>query len=69
MSRTFVYTGEEGTEAFGLRFPFNEPVIVENEHAIRKLSGNRFFVEVVDGVEIVDPIVQPKRRGRPPKAK
>lgn len=66
--RTFVYTGEEGTEAFGLRFPFNEPVQVEDEHAIRKLSGNRFFTELVDGVEILD-ADPPKRRGRPPKAK
>lgn len=66
--RTFVYTGEEGTEAFGLRFPFNVPVQVEDEHAIRKLSGNRFFTELVDGVEILD-AEPPKRRGRPPKAK
>ena len=64
--RTFVYTGEEGTEAFGLSFSFNVPVEVTEEHAIRKLSNNRFFTEVVDGVEIID---APARRGRPPKAK
>ena len=65
--RSFVYTGEEGTEVFGLRFPFNVPVEVSDPHAIRKLSNNRFFTEVVDGAEIVAP--EPKRRGRPPKAK
>lgn len=64
--RTFVYTGEEGTEAFGLSFPFNVPVEVTDAHAIKKLSNNRFFTEVVDGVEIID---APVRRGRPPKAK
>lgn len=44
--RVFVYIGEEGTEAYGLRFPFNEPVEVSDEFVIRKLSGNRFFREV-----------------------
>jgi hypothetical protein len=64
--RVFVYMGEEGTEAFGLRFPFNEPVEVTDAHAIKKLSGNRFFTEVVDGVEIAS---EPAKRkpGRPRK--
>jgi hypothetical protein len=65
--RSFVYIGEEGTEAFGLRFHFNVPVEVSDPHAINKLSNNRFFTELVDGAEIV--ASEPKRRGRPPKAK
>jgi len=38
-------------------------------HAINKLRGNRFFVESFDGVEVVDAQPEPKRRGRPPKAR
>lgn len=64
--RVFVYTGEEGTEAFGLRFPFNVPVEVTDPHAIQKLSGNRFFTEVIDGAEVMTDA--PKRKpGRPRK--
>lgn len=64
--RVFVYTGEEGTEAFGLRFPFNEPVEVNDPHAIRKLSGNRFFTEVVDGAEITSETTK-RKPGSPRK--
>jgi hypothetical protein len=61
----FAYIGDEAeTDAFGLRFLPGEPVDVTDEHAIRKLSNNRFFCLVVDGVEVID---APKKRGRPPK--
>lgn len=68
----FTYIGEEqGTDAFGLLFPAGVAVEVSDAHAIKKLRGNRYFVEVFDGVQVVDAPQQeaPKRRGRPPKAR
>jgi hypothetical protein len=65
----FTYIGDEpGTDAFGLLFPAGVAVEVTNPHAINKLRGNPFFAESFDGVEVVEALPQPKRRGRPPKA-
>lgn len=64
----FTYIGDEQeTGAFGLLFLAGVPVEVTNEHAINKLRGNPYFAECFEGVEVVE--AQPKRRGRPPKAK
>lgn len=66
----FTYIGEEyGTDAYGLLFPAGVAVEVTQAHAINKLRANRFFAEVFDGVEVIDAAPEPKRRGRPPKAK
>ena len=68
----FAYIGaEQGTDAFGHLFPAGVAVEVTAEHAIKKLRGNPYFVEVFDGVQVVDAPQQdaPKRRGRPPKAR
>lgn len=68
----FTYIGEEqGTDAFGLLFPAGAAVEVTDQHAVKKLRGNQYFVEVFDGVQVVDAPQQdaPKRRGRPPKAR
>jgi hypothetical protein len=55
--RTFVFIGNPGAEdsrsgvrAFGVYFPANVPVEVENEAAARKLAGNSHFREVIGGV-------------------
>ena len=65
----FTYIGEESeTTAFGLRFPHGVGVEVTDAHAVRKLTNNPYFASVVDGVEVLEP-VEPKRRGRPPKAR
>lgn len=62
----FAYLGDhEETECFGLRFPVNVPVEVTDEFVIKKLRGNNHFSECFDGVQVFEP----KRRGRPPKAK
>lgn len=66
----FTYTGEQQeTDAFGLLFPVGVAVEVTHPHAINKLRGNPYFVESFDGVEVVDALPEPKRRGRPPKAR
>ena len=66
----FTYIGDEGeTTAFGLRFPRDVPVEVTDPHAAHKLTNNRFFVQSFDGVQVLDSVEPPKRRGRPPKAK
>jgi len=71
----FAFIGDEAEcVAFGLRFPRGVGVAVLNAHAVRKLSNNRFFAEVltVDAVEVFDAAPThdaPKRRGRPPKAR
>ena len=63
----FAYIGDhEETAVFGLSFPHGVPVEVTDPRAIRKLSANCDFSQVVDGVEVMAD--QPKRRGRPPKA-
>jgi hypothetical protein len=63
----FAYQGDhEETAVFGLLFPRGAPVEVTDERAARKLSNNRDFAQVVDGVEVMP--AEPKRRGRPPKA-
>lgn len=65
----FAFIGDEPENvAFGLRFPRGVAVDVTDEHAVRKLTNNRFFAAVFDGVEVLEP-VEPKRRGRPPKAR
>ena len=62
----FTFIGDEQeTTAFGLRFPRGVAVEVADAHAVRKLTNNQYFAALVDGVEVL----QPKRRGRPPKAK
>jgi len=66
----FTYIGEEpGTDAFGLMFPAGVAVEVTQPHAINKLRANPYFAESFDGVEVVDALPEPKRRGRPPKAR
>lgn len=68
----FTYIGDEQeTDAFGLLFPAGVAVEVTDSHAINKLRGNCYFVELFDGVQVVDaPKAEaPKRRGRPPKAR
>ncbi len=67
----FAYTGDHAeTRVFGLAFPAGEPVEVTDAHAVQKLRGNRDFIEVFDGVEIVMPEhAEPKRRGRTPKVR
>jgi hypothetical protein len=70
----FIYSGTEdaadptGTQAFGLWFPIGEPVTVESEHAIRKLTGHPHFAPAKAG-EDDEPAQAPKRRGRPAKVK
>lgn len=65
----FTFIGEEQeTTAFGLRFPRGVGVEVTDAHAVRKLTNNQYFAAVFDGVEVLEP-VEPKRRGRPPKAR
>lgn len=65
----FAFIGDEPENvAFGLRFPRGVAVEVTDAHAVRKLTNNRFFAAVFDGVEVLAP-VEPKRRGRPPKAR
>lgn len=65
----FTYIGEEqGTDAFGLMFPAGVPVDVTDQHAINKLRCNPYFSESFEGVEVLG-AEQPKRRGRPPKAR
>jgi hypothetical protein len=64
----FRYVGEapDGSiEQYGYRFTPGQETDVSDEGAIRKLSGNRFFVAAGESVEDVP---APKRRGRPPKA-
>lgn len=70
----FAYIGDqEGTRVFGLVFPHGQHVEVTDESAVRKLAGNPDFSQVIDGVEVMPEAVpvldQPKRRGRPPKAR
>lgn len=66
----FTFIGEEQENvAFGLRFPRGVGVEVTDAHAVRKLTNNRFFAAVFDGVEVLEPVEEPKRRGRPPKAR
>lgn len=61
----FAYIGDhEETECFGLRFPRDEAVGVNDASVAAKLANNRDFVPVHDGVQVLD---APKRRGRPPK--
>jgi hypothetical protein len=50
-------------------FPAGVAVEVTLPHAINKLRGNPYFAESFDGVEVVDAQPEPKRRGRPPKAR
>lgn len=66
----FAFIGDEPENvAFGLRFPRGVAVEVTDAHAVRKLTNNRFFAAVFDGVEVLEPVVPEKRRGRPPKAR
>lgn len=64
----FAYLGDhKETECFGLRFPVNVPVEVTDDLTIKKLRGNNHFSECFEGVQVFES--EPKRRGRPPKAK
>ena len=72
----FIGDGRE-VSVYGLRFPLDVPVEVTEPAVIAKLrhmrypSGAPYFVEAFDGVQVMDaePSIEPKRRGRPPKAK
>lgn len=64
----FTYLGDhEMVTLWGINFPQGVAVEVEDEHATKKLRGNSHFAEEFDGVEVI--AAEPKRRGRPPKAK
>ena len=68
----FAFIGDEQeTQGFGLVFPRGVGVEVTDAHATRKLTHNQYFAQVCDGVEVLDPVAtdEPKRRGRPPKAR
>lgn len=62
----FTYLGAGETEVFGHTFRAGEPVEVTDEHAIKKLTHNQFFVSDETPAESTEP---PKRRGRQPKVK
>jgi hypothetical protein len=66
----FMYLGEGSTTVFGLTFKAGEAVEVTDAHAIKKLTANNLFAHN-DEPEASAPKVedQPKRMGRPPKAK
>jgi len=50
----FAYTGDhEDMVAFGVRFPIGQPVEVADAKVAEKLRGNRHWVEMVDGAEVV----------------
>jgi hypothetical protein len=75
----FVYLGDHPrVVVYGLPFGGDEPTEVNDEMMVRKLRGNREFSEIYGrsdtepGVEVLDALPvqdQPKRRGRPPKAR
>lgn len=70
--RQFAYIGDGDTVAFGLSFPHGVPVRVDDSDPVRlrKLVGNRFFAEIIDGVEILDavaPSAVKRGPGRPRK--
>ena len=74
----FAFIGDEReVSVYGLRFPLNVAVEVTDATAIGKMrhmrypSGAPYFVESFDGVQVMDaePTAEPKRRGRPPKAR
>lgn len=66
----FAYIGDhEETRVFGLVFPRGVAVEVEDLRAAGKLANNPAFAVEADGVQVVEPVEQPKRRGRPPKSK
>lgn len=68
----FAYIGDHAeTFVLGLRFVRGQAIEVTAESAVRKLRSNGDFSEVADSVEPVAPEAQkePKRRGRPPKAR
>ena len=71
--RQFAYIGEGDTVAYGLPFPHGVPVAVDDVAwpvVARKLAGNRFFSEIIEGVEIVEAPVEAKRGpGRPRKVR
>ena len=67
----FVYIGDEDkANAFGRWFPRGVPVEVDDSdaHACKKLRHSHLFSEAIGEVQVLD-AVEPKRRGRPPKAK
>lgn len=45
----FKYIGAEPSDVFGLKWVHGVTHEVEDGHAIRKLSGNPFFMAAVDG--------------------
>lgn len=72
----FIGDGRE-VSVYGLRFPLNvavdvtEPAVIAKLRHMRYPSGAPYFVESFDGVQVMDaePTAEPKRRGRPPKAR
>lgn len=54
---------------FDVRFPMNVPVDVASPHAIKKLTGNRFFERWAEDAVYEDVPAEPKRRGRQAKPK
>ena len=70
--RQFVYIGEGDTVAYGLSFPHGVPVSVDDvawPMVAHKLTSNRFFAEVIEGVELVAPVEAKRGPGRPRKVR
>lgn len=68
--RHFAYIGEGDTVAYGLSFPHGVPVAVDDVAwpvVVRKLAGNPFFAEIIEGVEIIG-TPEKRKPGRPRKA-
>lgn len=68
----FAYIGDHAeTFVLGLRFIRGQSTEVTAEAAVRKLRSSGDFTEVADPVESAAPEApkEPKRRGRPPKAR
>lgn len=60
-------TDPDTCELFGMTFPLNEGVEVEDEGIASRLRRHSHFTEVAPSLEAAD-IVKP-RRGRPPKVR
>lgn len=76
--RCFSYLGDHPeVTMYGVTFRAGEPTDCGHiDPALQaRLAYNNHFAEIIDGVEVLEalvpqvPTTEPKRRGRPPKAK